>query len=960
MKLFACLFLSFIPLFLHAQKEPRLYCAVDSVKMNHWADSVFDALSYDERIGQLFLLVGKPESEARNLKRLNFYLDSLHVGGFLFSKGSPRPQAELTNRLQRKSKVPLFIALDGEWGLSMRLTGTTRFPRNMMLGAIADDSLITAYGKEVGRQCREMGIQINFAPSLDVNSNYANPVIGTRSFGQDPKMVAERGLAYARGLESENVFSVAKHFPGHGDTSSDSHYTLPVVPHKRARLDSVELFPFRRYIDAGFVGIMTGHLYVPALDKRPGYPASLSKPIVTDLLKDSFGFKGLVFTDALAMRGALPKRKDRKIADNPSVRAFLAGNDILLSPAAPINDFKIFKEAIASGLIDIEDVEARCLKILRYKYIAGLNAWHPIRLAGLYERINTPHAAWLADKLNAEGMTLLKNDSLLPLKGLDKQRIAVLSLGEPASNDFQRTLARYAKVDAFSLGRRATPAERQAVFKKLAAYDLVICGVFTVRIPESEQLKLLAAKKNLVLAFFTRPYFCDEYKTTVGRAKALVMAYENSPLSQQYAAQLIFGGIAARGKLPVDIPGLFHIGTGLQTPKTRLGYQEPEEVGFNAAKLSRIDSIANQGLRAKAYPGCRVLVAKDGWVVYDKAFGYEDYLKKQEVTPDALYDLASVTKTTATLPALMLLYDRDSFRLGDKLGEHLPYVLGSNKQNLSIEDLLYHQAGLEASLPYALYRRASVKKQAAKGYNMEVARHFFISDSFPGTLRQAICRSPLSVRGRYKYSDLGFLLLADMAEHLAGMPLDSFLRKNFYDRLGAERLCFRPLRRFDTLQIVPTEDDKILRHQVLRGYVHDEAAAFMGGVAGNAGLFGSADDLAKLLQLYLNGGSYGGERFVSDSTMRLFTRSKSLHSRRGLGFDRPATHSHLSPCGALTPASTYGHTGFTGTCFWVDPDNRLIYIFLSNRVNPSRADNKLVRLGIRSRIQDAIYRALGK
>ena len=961
-----------------AQTVPNLYRAVDQEKMNHWVDSVFDAMSYDERIGQLFMVIANPKSDNRNMQRLMRYVNDIKIGGILFHKGDPVTQAEVTNRLQKASRIPMLVSLDGEWGLSMRLSGTTRFPKNMMLGAIEDNALIEEYGKEVGRQCREMGIHINFAPDMDVNSNVDNPVIGLRSFGENPEAVAEKGIAYARGLESTGILSVSKHFPGHGDTSEDSHETLPVVRHNRARLDSVELLPFKRYIYDGFAGIMTGHLYVPALDKSHK-PASFSKAVVTDLLQKELGFQGLCFTDALAMKGASTKK-----TDNPSVKALLAGNDILLAPAAPINDFTAVKEAIEEGVLDLEAIEAKCLKILRYKYIAGLNAYKPVETKGLSKRLNSPHAAWMAAKLNSEAITVLKNeDTILPLKQLNKKKIAALSIGDGVGNEFQKMLGEYDSI--------------QQVYNKLQKYDVIICGVHTIRIPESLALRQLAAKKELVYAFFTLPYACKEYKKSIEKAKAVVLAYEGTPLAQEYAAQVIFGGIAAKGKLPVSIPGLYYAGTGVFTEKTRLGYHQPEEVGANPDRLDVIESIVKEGLDEKAYPGCQVLVAKDGMIIYNKSFGYFDYESRQPVTEASVYDLASASKAAGTLLAVMKAYDEKKFTLNNKISDFIPELKESNKKDLSIKELLYHQSGVTPTINFyldaidkdsykgSLYSSAKnathpvrfdaktyvrndfkylpdiVSDTRKPGFTTEVARNFYVSDSFKDTILQDIKKSRLGTRGRYVYSCVNFIMLKMMVENLMKSPMDQLLRDDFYSGLGAWHTTYNPLKRMDTLQIVPTEQDEFVRRQLLRGYVHDEAAAFQGGVSGNAGLFSNANDLAKVLQLMLNQGTYGGERYLSLETSRLFTQSKSPTCRRGLGFDKPVIgNPKASPCGALAPASVYGHTGFTGTCFWVDPDNQLIYIFLSNRVNPSRANNKLGSLDIRTRIQDAIYKAIDR
>lgn len=986
------LFLISCVCFLSAQGQtvPELFRQVDQARMNHWVDSVFDRLTPEERIGQLFMPVVNPTDDSRNLQTLTRYVEEMKVGGLLFQKGNALKQAEVTNRVQKAAKVPLLISLDGEWGLSMRLDGTTRFPKNMMLGAIEDNRLIEAYGEEVGRQCREMGIHINFAPDVDVNSNMSNPVIGIRSFGENANAVAEKGIAYARGLERKGVLAVAKHFPGHGDTAEDSHYTLPAVRHDRARLDSVELLPFKRFIYEGFAGVMTGHLYVPALDKTPNLASSFSRPIVTGLLQEELGFQGLCFTDALAMKGAAGNA-----SDNPSVKALLAGNDILLAPASLSTDLAAVKAAVQKGTISWETIETKCLKILRYKYIVGLSEYAPIELKGLSERLNTPHAEWLVSKLNAEAITLIKNvNDYLPVQEMGVKKTAVLSLGDGTENDFRKILKRYDSVAAFSLGRNATEAQIKQVYAKLQAYDRIICAVYTSRIPESAELRQLAAQKEVVLVFFTLPYSCRGYKQSIDRSQAVVMAYEATPLAQEFTAQLLYGGVAAKGKLPVSIPGLYFEGTGVFTEKCRLGFFSPQEVGIAPERLAVIESIVKEGLDEGAFPGCQILVAKDGLIVYEKAFGHYDTEKKERVTPESVYDLASVSKAAGTLLGVMKAYDEKKFTLSQKITEFVPELKGSDKQHIIIRDLLYHQSGLISTINFYLkaidkesysgslysgrktathpvrfdaktfvrndfsYFPELVSKTSRPGFTTQVAQDFYVHDSFNDSILLAIQESKLGTKGRYRYSCVNFILLKMMVERQMNQPLDELLDQAFYRRLGAHTTTYNPLKKMESKQIVPTEDDRFVRRQILRGYVHDEAAAFQGGVSGNAGLFSNAHDLAKVLQMYLYQGSYGRESLLSKETTRLFTQSKTPNSRRGLGFDKPLTGGASgSPCGALAPASVYGHTGFTGTCFWVDPDNQLIYIFLTNRVYPNRANGKLFSLDIRTRIQDAIYKS---
>ncbi|MDL2264796.1 serine hydrolase [Parabacteroides sp. OttesenSCG-928-G07] len=976
-----------------AQTIPELYRKVDKEKMNHWVDSVFDTLSEDERIGQLFMVVANPTDDSRNIQLLLRYVNEVKIGGILFHVGNPVKQAEVTNRIQQVSRVPMLVSLDGEWGLSMRLSETTRFPKNMMLGAIEDNSLIEAYGKEVARQCLEMGIHINFAPVLDVNSNPRNPVIGTRAFGEDPDAVAEKGIAYSRGLESMGVLSVAKHFPGHGDTSDDSHNTLPVIRHDRQRLDSVELLPFKRYIYEGFAGVMTGHLYVPTLDNTPNQASSFSRKIVTDYLQKELGFQGLCFTDALAMKGA-----STQSSDNPSVKALLAGNDVLLAPTSPFTDFKAVKQAVESGVLSLKDIEAKCIKILQYKYIAGLHQYQPIDTVRLLERLNTPHADWLVAKLNAEAITVLKNEaSYLPLKQLDKKKIAALSIGELTGNEFQTTLNKYDSVACFAITQSMSAEQIQRVYNQLSNYDVIICSVHTVRIPESQSLRQLAAKKEFILVFFTQPYFIRNYSVSLVNSKSVIMGYESTPLSQEYAAQVVFGGIGAKGKLPVSISDFYFAGTGLFTEKNRLGYHQPEEVGFNPVRLNVVESIVNEALEKEAFPGCQILIAKDGMIVYNKGFGYFDYSKDQQVTESSVYDLASITKAAGTLLTVMKAYDAKKFTLNSKISEFLPELKDSDKKDLSIRELLYHQSGVISTINFYLkaidhdsytgslysssrkathpvrfdartwvrndftYFPSLISTTKKAGYSTEAAKNFYVHESFKDTIMKEIKDSRLSRRGRYSYSCVNFIMLKMAMERLMDKPMDQQLYDDFYNRLGAQTLRFNPLKTILISRIVPTEDDQFVRKQLLRGYVHDEAAAFQGGVSGNAGLFSDANDLAKVLQMYLNMGNYGGEEYISEETTRLFTQSKSPNSRRGLGFDKPdPSNPNLSPCGALAPQSVYGHTGYTGTCFWVDPDNQLIYILLTNRVNPNRGNNKLSSLDIRTRIQDAIYKSIDR
>ena len=965
--------------------EPDIFKDSDKEKMTHWVDSVFNQMTQDQKIGQVIMVITTGENTENNKQKLINFVNNQHIGGIIFLKGTPLEQAALTNACQQKAKIPLMIAIDGEWGLSMRLENTTRFPKNMMLGAIQDDSLIYHYGLEVARQCKELGIHVNFAPDIDVNSNPDNPVIGTRSYGEDPEKVAKLGILYSRGLEAGGVMAVAKHFPGHGDTSSDSHFVLPTIAHDRNRLDSVELLPFREYINAGLSGMMIGHLNIPTLDKS-GLPSSLSKPIVTDLLKHDLGFTGLVFTDGLAMKGVANE-------SDMSVKALSAGNDILLGPISPVKEFNAIKAMAVKDSVFMSMLDEKCKHILAYKYILGIYKKEIVETENLNERLNTPHSDWLARKMNEKAITLLKNEvQLVPFKHLDKKSIAAVSIGGSLKNPFHETLKLYGDVTCFSVNDAAslTPLK-----KNLEKFNTIIVSIHSSKNYNTQAIKNIIGEKKSVLVLFSTPYKLSNYNSIVKKSDAVVMAYENTDYAQEYAAQAIFGGNAINGRLPVSVSPFFKEGDGVETEKTRLSYGLPEDVNMLSDKLNGIDAIVKEGIAAQAFPGCQVLIAKDGVVIYNRSFGTFEYNKDRLVTNADIYDIASVTKVSATLPAIMKLYDEKKIALRDPLSKFVPVLGETDKKTITIREALLHETGLPSFLAYylpainqksyigRLYSNINSGVYTAKldentwgrtdykfkptlisythkpNFNLRVSEHLYANNSYKDTIVQLVADAKLRPRKNYLYSCLNFILLKEAVEHVSKTDLNTFLQVNFYGKLGAVTTTFNPLSKFDKSKIAPTENDSFLRRQLLQGYVHDEGAAFMGGVGGNAGLFSNANDLAKLYQMWLNNGKYGGDVFLSPETCRLFTTAKSATSRRGLGFDKPDMRNNkLSPCSPQTPVSTYGHTGFTGTCFWVDPDNNLIYIFLSNRVYDSRTHKNLMALNIRTRIQEEIYNAL--
>ena len=964
-------------------KKPSILYKGNTEAQQMWVDSVYNSMSPRERAAQLFIPMVDPCGGASSKATISKWVETHKMGGLLFSKGSISEYVTMTNYAQSIADVPVLMTFDGEWGFPMRVKNTPRFPYNMGLGAIDDEQLLYEYGKEMARECRLMGIHVNFAPVLDVNSNPSNPVIGYRSFGEDPARVSRLGVAYSRGLEDGNVLSVSKHFPGHGDTSVDSHKALPTVDHDRTTLNTIDLLPFQQYIDAGLSSVMVGHLSVPALDKS-GTPASMSKKITTDLLRGEMGFEGLIFTDALAMKGA-------KASENNCVAALMAGADMLLGSASPAKDLDAVMAAIKAGKITDKMIEERCKKVLSYKYALGLLSEKPAVLNGIEAKLNSSSADAINRKLAAASMTILRNETnLLPVRGLAERKVAVVNIGASSDNEFTRCCRKYAKVDVYS----STGAFSSSTLAAIKQHDVVIVGIYNDKSAQKQAFAQLKSIPNLVPVFFVNPYEMADFGASVKEQKTLVIAYDDTKYTREYAAQAIFGGIDVTGRMPVNLKGLAKMGDGVNLKKSRLGYTTPEAIGVDPKLEANVDKLVQKGLDTRAFPGCQVLVAKDGYVILDKGYGYLDFSKKDKVTSETIYDLASVSKATGTLPGVMKAYDQELFQLDAKVSEYIEPLQETNKENITVRQLLYHESGMPAAVNMfnmmmdnesysgsliagtesstyskkiengayghkdAQLRSDITSSTPTEDMKIEAAEGIYVGQATMDTIRERIHNIKLGAK-KYNYSCLNFCLLMEMEECVTGRPHNEWVDETIFGPLGSYHTCYRPLERWDKNDIAPTEKDNFLRGQTLQGYVHDETANFSGGVQGNAGLFSNANDLAKLCQMWLNGGEYGGEQILSEETVEVFTKSKSSISRRGLGFDKPdKRNERSSPTCREASAATYGHLGFTGTCFWVDPDTNLIYIFLSNRVNPSRNNPAFSKLNIRPKIFSEVYKAI--
>ncbi len=1047
-----------------------------------WVDSVFSTLTLDQKIAQLLMPRGNNSGKGYEPEKLMQWVKEYQIGGVVMFAGQPSVQAAIINDLQAASAVPLLVGMDLEWGLAMRLDSTVRFPYQMSLGAMqGGEDLIKKMGEQIGLQCKRLGVHVNYAPVVDINNNPNNPVINFRSFGEQKVDVANKALAYMQGLHSKNIIATAKHFPGHGDTGVDSHYDLPLIAHPKSRLDDLELYPYKQLISNGLSGVMTAHLSIPALDKTPNLAATMSKPIVTDLLRKELGFEGLTFTDAMDMQGAV------KYFPNGGalVKAILAGNDILETFEDVPTAIAAIRTAVQKGELPLKILDDRVLKILKAKSWVGLDAYQPTVLKNLVEDLNTSTSDLLNREMAEKSMVLVKNEGdLLPIKKLD-QRIAVVSVDALEQTVFQQMCANYTNVSLFQIPQNASDYLISSVHEKVHDFDLVVVAMHlqSIRpygnygISKMNQFALNALLENdkTAVVIFGNPYALGKLEG-LDRATAIVMANQLTDYTQDAAAQAIFGAIPFQAKLPVGINENFKLGHGIMAPELgRLAYGIPEQVGLNSQILnSRLDSVVNLGLAAKAYPGAAVQVVKDGRVIYWKTFGYHTYEDAEAATgtlanstfevsdqkdamdnhnpfePDSqissikmagnvnydkgrvqktdLYDLASVTKISTSALAVMQLMSENKFSLEKRFGDYYAEFQGTNKAHLSYRDMLTHRSGLKAWIPFwmdavdtlatinkglilhpqlldkfeyfsiepkSLFKRLFGKKELPKidylgtirkdkqlwlsllstksiawkpgifsnqyssVFNVQVADTLWLHQNYRQKIFKQIADSPVSAQPTYVYSDLHYYTYPDMIASLTGKAWEEYL-KTTYRALGANSLTYNPRRYYALSQIVPTERDTLFRKTLIHGRVHDEGAGMLNGISGHAGLFGNTNDLTKLMQMYLQKGTYGGQQFIKKSILEESTKYQfnPTENRRAIAFDKLHPDKNVANGPQEASLESYGHSGYTGTFTWVDPTLNTVYVFLSNRVYPTRDNNKISDLNIRTELGNQLFRTI--
>ena len=973
---------------------------------SRWVDSVYNSLTLEQRVAQLICMrANNPDKPFdANVEK---YIKKYNIGGVCFFRADAEAQVKQTNEWQAMAQTPLMVSIDAEWGLGMRVNKTLSYPYQMTLGAIGDENLLYEMGQQVAEQCQRMGIHVNFAPDVDVNSNAANPVIGMRSFGEDPENVGDKGVAYALGMQSKGLITSMKHFPGHGNTSSDSHLTLPTVTRTMDEVRDIELAPFRKMIEAGVNGAMVGHLYFPAIEKVKNTSSSLSYGVVTDLLKDEMGFEGLIFTDGLDMKGVSEKVRQ----DSVPYVAFMAGNDVLILPHDVPSAIRTIKAAAERDPKVEARVEESCKKILRYKYRAGLNNYKAVSTTNLMSDLKKDAYIDLRQRLYDEAITLLRNDgSVIPL--VNNKKIAVVTIGN-TKNDVNNGLIEHGySTKSFVVKKDEIASKSAAWLKELENYDIVVVSIekttmfanknYGINDETVKFFNRLVAQNDVILNLFACPYALDMFRIN-NSVKGVVVGYQDEVPAVNAVVKLLSGEMEPHGTLPVSVnkfkcgDGIvsgapvkkLHIlpskeepkkvvpirpstGTGaLDSTTGQVGQTEtvvPVEIGEMDEKyVHRLDSVAMAGIRNGAYPGCQIVAMKDGKVVYDKCFGHFTYGGGHKVQPNDLYDIASCTKIFASTLAIMKLYDDGLIDLNKTLADFFPYLKGKAHGKLKLIDIMTHQAGLKAWVPFYKVTvdengpmEEFYSEEMDESHSLRVAENLYLVNDYPDRIFDSVSKTPIGKK-KYLYSDMGFYYMPKIVKLITNQSIEDYLNEKFYIPMNLSHVCYQPLNHFTRDQIAPTENDTVFRMQLIWGDVHDQAAAMMGGVAGHAGLFANARDLAVLLQMFLDEGTYQGVQYLKPETVRYFTKApfaSSNDNRRGIGFDKlPINKKGSSTASKSGSMKGYGHTGFTGTFVWADPENKTLIIFLSNRVYPNTDPNKLARQGIRTALHDILYEA---
>ena len=946
-----------------------LFCFVSTfaqLSREAWVDSVFNALNTNRKIGQLFMLPVPTQGDAAALSEIRSKVKNEQVGGIILTGGNPLQLANQVRRFQEQTDIPLFVSQDAEGGLGMSIDSTITYPSPLVLGAIRNDSLLYELGKAIAQQLKMVGVNLSFAPTVEMN---ASTTLKYQSFGENKYRITNKAIAFMKGMTDEQVLACVKNFPVQSITITDVQKGWPII---QPTVDTAQVYTFRKLFENRLMGFVPGSTELPLfytnmnLARKNNFTSQmLSSLFIGDWVKKNMNYQGLAFAD---LRN-VPPIQEKNSEGLASLYALQAGNDIILYPKDINIAIRKIRRQVRRDKALEEQLNNSVKKILAAKYDAGLWRKNTINTDNLLLKLNSPQAHLLNKKLQQAAITVLKNsDNVLPVSVLDNKRfIYITSDTTQKPDELFHYVSRYIHADRYALHQQRELTALAAGKQPLTC----IIGIYPQTPPEklAELKKLLEnfREHDVILCDFGN----EEFLRTAAQYSTVVTAYTNTEEMLEAMPQVIFGGLTADAQLPMKISDQLQSGTGNIVPAiNRLTYSTPEDAGMDSHILSKIDSIAKEAIRNMATPGCQVLVARNGKVIYDKSFGYLTYEKKTPVTENTIYDLASLTKVSATLQATMFMYEKGLIDLNKKASFYLPELRNSNKKDITIIDMLTHQAGLAPFIPlwpqtmkdttflpqfYSRKRDAAHPFPVAPGlYGSQAMKDSVWSWIIQSKMADKIPRTPYT----YRYSDLGLMIMQHIAERVLNQPLDDFLAQNFYEPLGAYTTRFNPTdnQQLSVQAIAPTEFDKIYRKKLIAGTVHDERAAMMGGVSGHAGLFSSALDLAKLGQMLLQEGKYGGYQYYKPETVRTFA-TKMYKGRRAIGWDRPVQSEWNSPTSLTASPLTYGHTGFTGTCMWIDPEFNLVYIFLSNRVYPDR-NTRLISSNIRSRIQDVIYQSI--
>lgn len=930
----------------YKERGEEIYSSVFPIteKDTAWIENKLRNMTLEEKCAQLIMVYADSRdtsAESKDIARLTKLVKELKIGGVIFFKGEIDKQVYITNKLQSESETPLLIASDFERGLGMRLTDAVEFPTNMAIAAANQPKLTYLMGKVIGIEARKIGVHQNYAPAVDINHDYRNPIINYRAFSDEPGLTVKHSKALIRGMEKENLIATVKHFPGHGGTDLDSHKELPLISRTFEEYETSDLIPFEEAIKAKVKSVMVAHLEVPAYEEQKGLPATLSPSIVHDLLVNRLGFDGLIVTDALNMHAI----SGNYTQEESVLEAIQAGNDVLLFPEDDSAAVKGLVDAVKDYKLTEERIDASVRKILTAKKWLGLDTAKFVDTANINKTLHAKDHWRLSREIADKSITLLKNDkNLIPIKPVDYYATALITMTDynskqDNSSEFQKLAEeKFNYIQSFELHSRSRKKDYRSAMNFAKKANLIIVPLFlTVRsfygsIGLSDNNKdfledLIALKKPMVVVSMGNPYAIKDFKDV----QAYLTSYGTPKVSQEAAFAAMTGNADITGRLPITIPETdFIYGDGIQLKYNQLQNFKLEQDSLY--DFSKIDSLMSKAIEDSVFPGAVLMVGHHGKVVLHKPYGHYTYDESsREMQTDAIFDLASVSKVIGTTSAAMLLSDQGKLDINEKVVHYLPEFDNHGKDIITVRNLLEHNAGFTAWKPF--YKDSLNADQIiAAIMNCELEYE-------PGT--------------KYVYSDWSMITLQQIIQRITGKSLDLFLKENVFDPMGMKHTMYNPPPE-DWFYCVPTEVDNYFRMTTMKGKVHDEVAYSLNGVAGHAGLFSTASDLGKFMQMMLNHGRYGDLQLFKASTIENWTTKQTDLSTRALGWDTRSIKGSSS--GHLFSMHSFGHTGFTGTSVWADKDNDLFVVLLTNRVYPTRENRKIIRF--RPIIHDAIFKAL--